>query len=130
MGLSIRYKDVKRVGFRRMWCAEPGGVSLGKVEEAVTEDLNLVFCAAGGWAGGSIKSKELTQAVDKMVSFNLHSALQASRIAALKLSPGGLLVLTGAAAALEPTKGMIAYGVTKAATHHLTKSMAQELQAP
>ena len=101
-----------------------------------------------GWAGGSIKSKELTQAVDKMVSFNLHSALQASRIAALKLSPGGLLVLTGAAAALEPTKGMIAYGVTKgrnqvsspcstrsqillpAATHHLTKSMAQELQAP
>ena len=27
---------------------EPWGVSLGKVEEAVTEDLNLVFCAAGG----------------------------------------------------------------------------------
>ena len=61
--------------------------------------------------------------MDKMVSFNLHSALQASRIAALKLSPGGLLVLTGAAAALEPTKGMIAYGVTKG---KLSKSISSQ----
>merc|ERR1712130_666776 len=37
----------------------------------------------------------------------------------------GLLVLTGAAAATGPTPGMIAYGVTKAATHHLISSLAE-----
>jgi dihydropteridine reductase len=90
--------------------------------------LNVVFCAAGGWAGGSIKSGDLVANVDKMISMNVHSALQASRIAALRLAPGGLLVLTGAAAAVEGTSGMIAYGITKAATHQLVESMAQQFK--
>jgi dihydropteridine reductase len=36
------------------------------------------------------------------------------------------VVLTGAGAALSPTPDMVAYGVTKTATHFLTKSMAQD----
>jgi hypothetical protein len=54
-----------------------------------------VFCAAGGWAGGSIgggSTDEFVAAVDRMLSFNLISALQTARIASATLQPGGLLV--------------------------------------
>jgi dihydropteridine reductase len=37
----------------------------------------------------------------------------------------GLLVLSGAKAALKATPGMVGYGMAKAAVHHLTKSLAQ-----
>lgn len=37
-------------------------------------------------------------------------------------------MLTGAAAAVEGTSGMIAYGITKAATHQLVDSMAQQFK--
>ena len=36
----------------------------------------------------------------------------------------GLLLFTGAAAALEPTPGMIAYGLAKSAVHQLSQSIA------
>ena len=106
-----------------------------------------MFCAAGGWAGGAIdvaSTDEFVANVDRMLSFNLMSALQTSRIAARTLMPGGLLVkrvnwsvplvlivlqvLTGAAAALGPTGGMVAYGVTKAATHHLIRSLVADFE--
>jgi hypothetical protein len=38
----------------------------------------------------------------------------------------GLLVLTGAAAALGPTGGMLAYGISKAGTHHLASSIVDD----
>lgn len=41
--------------------------------------------------------------------------------------PGGLLVLTGATAALQATPGMVSYGASKAATHHLIASAVTEL---
>jgi dihydropteridine reductase len=41
-----------------------------------------------------------------------------------ELIRNGLLVLTGAQAALHPTPGMIGYGLAKAGVHHLTKSLA------
>ena len=40
------------------------------------------------------------------------------------LKPDGLLALTGAAAALGPTPGMIGYGMAKAATHFAAQSAA------
>jgi len=97
------------------------------VAEKLTADgasPNAIVCAAGGWTGGDVKSKDLLQGVDKMWRFNVQSAVACSHIASHFLADGGLLVLTGAAAALSPTPGMIAYGVTKAATHHLVKSLA------
>lgn len=45
-------------------------------------------------------------------------------IASKFLKDGGLLVLTGAKAALEATPSMIGYGVAKAAVHHLTRTLA------
>jgi len=86
--------------------------------------LDVVVCVAGGWVGGGIKEADVFKQVDKMWSYNVQSALAASHVASRQLVPGGLLVLTGANAALGPTPSMIAYGVTKAATHHLIKSLA------
>lgn len=73
------------------------------------------------------------------------SSLIATSVAAHHLKEGGLLTLTGAFAALQPTPGknlitltesvcyclqyivgMIGYGVAKSAVHHLTKSVAEE----
>jgi len=54
------------------------------------------------------------------------SSLISSSLASSHLKDGGLLTLTGAKAALEPTPGMIGYGMAKAAVHHLTKSLSQK----
>lgn len=59
-----------------------------------------------------------------MIKQSVWSSLIASRLAAKYLSPNGLLTLTGAKAALEPTPGMIGYGLAKASVHHLVKSLA------
>lgn len=99
-----------------------------KVAEKLTNSnasLDVVVCAAGGWAGGDIKSKDILAGVDKMYKFNIQSAVACSHLASHYLKEGGLLVLTGAAAATGPTPGMIAYGITKSATHHLIASLSE-----
>lgn len=61
-----------------------------------------------------------------MIKQSLWSSSIAAKLAAKYLSNDGLLALTGAKAALEPTPGMIGYGLAKAAVHHLTQSLAAE----
>ena len=87
-------------------------------------EFDCVINVAGGWVGGTIADENLLASVDKMWSFNVQSAVLSSHLACKHLKEGGLLVLTGAAAGLSPTPGMIGYGITKAATHHLIKSLA------
>ncbi|XP_018329354.1 dihydropteridine reductase [Agrilus planipennis] len=87
--------------------------------------LDAVICVAGGWAGGNAK-KDLIKNSDLMWRQSVWSSLISSSIAASHLKEGGLLTLTGAKAALEPTPGMIGYGMAKAAVHHLTKSLGAE----
>jgi len=65
-----------------------------------------------------------------MWEMNLLSSLVASRVAAESLSKDGLLVLTGSAAATKPTPDMIGYGLAKAATHHLVRSLSQSKAVP
>jgi len=86
--------------------------------------LDAVFCAAGGWSGGNIADPETFAAVDRMWKFNVQSAVTAAHIAAHHLKPSGLLVFMGACAALQGTPGMIGYGISKAATHHLVSSLS------
>ena len=86
--------------------------------------LDAVICAAGGWLGGDIRSKDIFINIEKMHKFNMESAVTCSHLASHFLKDNGLLVLTGAAAAVGPTPSMIAYGMTKAATHHLIESLA------
>jgi len=85
--------------------------------------LDGVFCVAGGWAGGNAK-KDLAKNSELMWKQSVGSSLITASIAAKYLKEGAILQLTGAKAALEPTPGMIGYGIAKAAVHHLTKSLA------
>lgn len=87
------------------------------------QKLDAVICVAGGWAGGNAV-KDLVKNSDLMWRQSVWSSVISSSLASQHLKEGGLLTLTGAKAALEPTPGMIGYGVAKAAVHQLTKSLA------
>lgn len=86
------------------------------------QKVNAVICVAGGWAGGNA-AKDLSKQTDLMWRQSVWSSTISATIASKYLSPGGLLALTGAKAALEATPGMIGYGLAKAAVHQLTKSL-------
>lgn len=101
-----------------------------KIITTVTSNLNggkldAIICVAGGWAGGNA-SKDLVKNSDLMWRQSVWSSIISSSLASACLKSGGLLALTGAKAALEPTPGMIGYGVAKAAVHHLVKSLAEK----
>lgn len=93
--------------------------------------FDVVMCAAGGWAGGKLtgETHELLASIDKMYAMNLQTAIASAHIAAKFLKAGGLVVLTGANAARSATSGMIAYGISKSATHQLAQSLNQELNS-
>lgn len=85
-----------------------------------------MVCASGGWTGGGAgdKPEALVTAVHQMTSVCLEPAITAAHIACKLLTPTGLLVLVGSEAAVHPTPGMLAYGMAKAATHHLLVSVS------
>jgi len=79
---------------------------------------------AGAWVGGSIKDDMIFEQFDLMVQFNAKSAIALSHLATKHLADGGSLILTGAAAALEPCQSMLAYGLSKQIVHSLVTSMS------
>jgi len=85
-----------------------------------------IITVAGGFAMGKVGDDNMFSSVEKMLSMNLLSALATAHVASKCLKEGGILVMTGAMAALKPTPSLIAYGVSKAACHHLIKSLATE----
>jgi len=87
--------------------------------------FDAVICVAGGWQGGNAAADDIFASVDKMYRFNVLSSVSAVHVATKTLKEHGTVVLFGAAAALQPTPGMLAYGLSKAATHHLIQSVAQ-----
>jgi dihydropteridine reductase len=94
-------------------------------EQLKDTNADFIFCAAGGWAGGTVASPDGLDSIDQMWQMCVQSAATAAHIGSQALSPNGLLVFTGATAALTPscTAGMIGYGMSKAATHHLVQSL-------
>lgn len=66
---------------------------------------------------------DFVQNVEVVVKQSVWSSVIAARLASLFLEPGGLLTLTGAKAATEPTPGAVAYGLAKAAVHQLVKTL-------
>lgn len=90
------------------------------------DKLDAIVCVAGGWAGGSAKNNDFIKNSDLMIKQSVWSSLIAAKLASKYLKDGGLLTLTGAKAALDPTPGMIGYGMAKAAVHHLVSSLAAE----
>jgi len=88
--------------------------------------LDAIICVAGGWAGGSAASKDFIKNSELMIRQSVWSSLIAAKLASKFLNEAGLLTLTGAKAALDPTPGMIGYGLAKAAVHHLVSSLSAE----
>jgi dihydropteridine reductase len=88
--------------------------------------LTAVICTAGGWVGGGAGSEAIAESLGFMESACIHTAVAAAHVAAHKMKEGGTLVLTGSAAALSPTPGMLAYGMAKASTHFLAQSLASD----
>lgn len=86
--------------------------------------VNAIICVAGGWAGGNATSNDLVKNTDNMLKQSVWPSIIATRLAGLHLEDDGLVVLTGAKPALEGTPTMIGYGLAKAATHQLVKSLA------
>lgn len=87
----------------------------------------MVHCA-GSWMGGGVDG--LLASADPMLNINLKSAITTAHLAGkfLDSNGSGLVVLTGAAAAAnqQPTPSMLAYGMSKAATHQLATSLAHK----
>jgi dihydropteridine reductase len=66
----------------------------------------------------------LTLSIDfsgSMWQANVKSAVTTAHLATRFLRPGGLVVFSGAGAAMGPTPGMAGYGIAKAATHQLAR---------
>lgn len=90
----------------------------------IDNKVDAIICVAGGWAGGNATSENLVENTDKMLKQSVWPSIISTRLAGLHLSEDGLVVLTGAKPALEGTPNMMGYGLAKAATHQLVKSMA------
>ncbi|KAA0174694.1 hypothetical protein FNF27_03817 [Cafeteria roenbergensis] len=88
-------------------------------------NYSAVICTAGGWAGGSLSEPEDAVAgAQSMIEACYQTALSSALVSYKCMRPDGLLALTGAAAALGPTPGMIGYGMAKAATAFLSSCAA------
>ncbi|KAM8908964.1 quinoid dihydropteridine reductase a [Spinachia spinachia] len=90
------------------------------------QKVDAILCVAGGWAGGSCRSKDLYKNADLMWKQSVWTSTISSHLATLHLKPGGLLTLSGAKAALSGTGGMAGYGMAKAAVHQLCRSLAEQ----
>ncbi|KAH3756879.1 dihydropteridine reductase [Pelomyxa schiedti] len=86
-------------------------------------ELRAIVCVAGGYAAGNVK-EDIFKTLDKMWKLNVQSAIAVAYIASQVLVPAGLLVFTGANAVFAPSANALAYGMTKAATHHLISALA------
>jgi len=103
---------------------------LKSVLEATTaQSFDAVINVAGGWAGGHISDDSIAKATDLMIRQSLHSSIISGHVASKRAKEGSLIVFTGAAAAVQPTPGMVGYGVAKAAVHHLAASMVADSQS-
>jgi len=108
------------------WLDQSQSLDSGITNVLEGQKLDAVLCVAGGWAGGNAAAKEFIKNCELTWKQSVWSSAIAAEIAAKHMKGGGLLVLTGAKAALDGgTPGMIGYGMSKAAVHHLVKSLAK-----
>lgn len=87
--------------------------------------FSAVINVAGGWCGGNCASDDFIANVDLALRQSVWTSAIAASVAAKKLAPGGLFILPGAAPVTDGgTSGMIAYGASKAAVHHMNLSIS------
>lgn len=93
------------------------------------ETFDAVLHVGGGFAAGGLKAG--VAPIEIMFDQNVKSAFTAATLSADFLKPKGLLVLTGSDAAMRGGTGFgIGYGMSKAATHHLAKSIQNHEEMP
>ncbi len=112
------------------------GVTLPVMQQSVVRQLktldhkfDAVINVAGGWAGGDVASEEFAAATQLMLEQSVYSSVIAAHVAAHFTVSKALLVLPGSTAALGPTSFMAGYGLSKAAVHHLVKTIASDPKA-
>ena len=89
--------------------------------------FNAILVTAGGWTGGSIKEDNYYDQVKLMNEVCLYPSLLGAHLATKYLSPGGLVVFTGAAAVYkEPQSEMIGYALAKSGVHYLGTALAEK----
>ncbi|MFH4981849.1 hypothetical protein AB6A40_008558 [Gnathostoma spinigerum] len=129
--LSIDHHDNKEadasiiIPHSEQWVEEETRV-LEMVSEQVKVPVDAVLCSAGGWVGGNAGNKSMIKGADAMWKSSVWSSSIASKVAVSHLKEGGVLMLCGAAPAVDGTPGMIGYGMAKAAVHQLTRSLGCE----
>ncbi|PJF16577.1 hypothetical protein PSACC_03578 [Paramicrosporidium saccamoebae] len=106
--------------------SDPNNLETASKTASAHGPFDAVFCVAGGWQGGSSTSAAFIQSAVAMWEMNVLSATLAASLTSV-LSPSGLMVFTSAKASLEPTPGMLGYGMAKAATNHLIASLADKV---
>mmetsp|Transcript_1662 Transcript_1662/g.2941 ORF Transcript_1662/g.2941 Transcript_1662/m.2941 type:complete len:307 (-) Transcript_1662:183-1103(-) len=104
------------------------------VEEGLSgESLSAIVVASGAWqmdptppthVGSSQEPAQIYgDAMETMMKINFNPVAAAGYIAHAYMGPQGLFVVMGATAALQPTPGMIGYGVSKAAAHFYVQTL-------
>lgn len=86
--------------------------------------FDAILCVAGGWQGGNAIHSEFLPSMLSMWEMNVVSASLTAALVASLTSEGGMMVMTSAKASLDATPGMLGYGMSKAATNHLIRSLA------
>jgi dihydropteridine reductase len=113
------------VGPTDSWLDQEKAVASKVAEVLGGNKVDAVLCVAGGWAGGNAASNDLVKNSDLMWKQSVWTSVIAASLSSNYLKEGGVVVLTGAQAALKGTPGMIGYGLAKAAVHQLVSSLAE-----
>lgn len=107
------------------------GMPVASMQQQLTEatgqhSFDVVVNAAGGWIGGPITDSRCGPASVHLMAQSLDTSMAAAHLFMMKCALNPLLVLPGAATALRPSPSTIAFGVTKAAVHHLVRSIGAD----
>ena len=106
-------------------------------------NLDVIVCANGGWEGDptiaalssssdpqtisernlKLAAREYSESVMRMRHMNLDPVVASGFVAQHYMGEEGLMVVLGATAALQPTPGMMGYGLAKASTHHFIQTL-------
>ncbi|KAF5285165.1 hypothetical protein FQA39_LY16753 [Lamprigera yunnana] len=110
----------------------PEKLNFADQEQAVVKDveshlglntkLDAIICVEGRCASGNLRIG-LAGTSEVMWHHSVHSSVIASCLAAHFLKDAGFLLLAGATSALHGSPKNMAYGMAKAAVHHLVKSL-------
>ncbi|CAK9290132.1 unnamed protein product [Gordionus sp. m RMFG-2023] len=97
-----------------------------EIQEMKQNKFDCILNVAGGWCGGNAESKDFIKNCDMSLKHSVWTSCIAAHLASKYMKDGGLLLLTGAKASLQPTPGMIAYGMAKSCINNLTLSLSKK----